>query len=193
MNLANKLTIVRLLLIPLFFVFAVPIPDSVIGKIDIMKFLNTYGVYISAIIFIIAAFTDKLDGYLARKYNQITRLGIFLDPLADKLMITAALVLLVQKNQVSVWVALIIIGREFAVTGLRLAAAQKKVVLSADKFGKIKLVSQVVAIFFTLLNNYPLSLISSFPFDIVLMYITVVFTVISGFNYFLKNSYVFLE
>ena len=133
MNLPNKITMTRIFLIPLFMIFIIPLPtfiidnsfiNSIIPSIqDFNNFINNYGHYLGAIIFIVAATTDSIDGYFARKTNKITKLGIFLDPIADKLMITAALIALCQRNQISGWAAMIIIGREFIVTGLRLVAA----------------------------------------------------------------------
>jgi CDP-diacylglycerol--glycerol-3-phosphate 3-phosphatidyltransferase len=144
-------------------------------------------------IFTIAAITDKLDGYIARKYNQVTKLGIFFDPLVDKLLIIGALVFLVQIHRTPWWVALIIIGREFAVTGFRLIAAQRGLVLAADKSGKIKMLFQVIAIIMTMLNNFPLSMISSYRFDTLVMAAAVVLTVYSGINYLKTNWHVFDE
>lgn len=116
MNLANKITIARLLLVPIFMLFAS-------NTIFTGSKLNS--MYIAIAIFIIASITDKLDGYIARRYKQITKLGIFLDPLADKLLITAALISLVQSHKVAMWIAVIIIGRELIITFFRLSAVGK--------------------------------------------------------------------
>ena len=125
MNLANKLTIIRIFLVPIFLIF--------IAVKDI-----PYGKTIATAIFIIAALTDKLDGYIARSRNQITRFGKFMDPLADKLLVTAALISLVELQVISTWVAMVIIAREFAVTGLRAVAAAEGIVIAASPLGKAK-------------------------------------------------------
>lgn len=193
MNWANRLTMFRLILIPIFVVFTSTIPEDIVARFHVLKFINTHGIYVGVAIFVIAAITDKLDGYIARKYNQVTKFGIFLDPLADKIMITVALFILVQRHDIAGWIALIIIGREIIVTGFRLAAAQKRVILAADKFGKIKMVAQVVAVLLALLNNYPLRLVTSVQFDDTAIIIAVVLTVLSGVNYIIKNQSVFIE
>lgn len=186
MNLANKITFSRLFLIPVFMIFATDIPKYIDSSFD-LQFFSIYGIYIATGIFIIASITDKLDGYVARKYNQVTKLGKFLDPLVDKLLITGALICLVQTHKTVWWAALIIISREFAVTYFRLTAIQKGLILVADKFGKIKMVFQVVAIIMAMLDNFPLRSVSSFRFDVVVMFVAVVLTVYSGINYFRIN------
>lgn len=178
-------------------IFIIPLPAWVIDSsvfslirpqlLAINQFIIQYGNYIGAVIFIIAASTDKIDGYIARKRKMITKFGIFLDPIADKLMITAALIALVQRGDVTGWAAMIIIAREFLVTGLRLIAAGEKVVISAGVWGKIKMLSQCIAIALALLQNYPLSLISNIAFDSYAMIIALIFTVYSGYDYIAKN------
>jgi CDP-diacylglycerol---glycerol-3-phosphate 3-phosphatidyltransferase len=189
MNLANKLTIIRIFLVPIFLIF--------IAVRDI-----PYGTLIATAVFIIAALTDKLDGYIARSRNQITKFGKFMDPLADKLLVTAALISLVEYRIIPGWVAMIIIAREFAVTGLRSIAAAEGVVIAASWWGKIKTVAQIVAIIFALIQvNLSFqqdiakfigkgSVIASF-FDIMTMitlYTAVIITIISGYDYFVKNK-----
>lgn len=183
MNLANKITVARIGLIPLFILLLYPFPD---------KPFDPYGMYWAAAIFIIAAATDQLDGYVARKYNQVTKLGMLLDPLADKLLICAALLLLVQMHSVPAWIAFGIIGREIVITGLRIMAAKKRIALAADRYGKIKLVVQVVAIAAVLLDNVPFRFIVDWPVDQVLMLLALMMTVVSGYNY-IKNNYARLE
>jgi len=186
MNLANKLTVMRIFLVPIFLIFiAVKIP---------------YGTFIATFIFVLAALTDKLDGYIARSRNQITRFGKFMDPLADKLLVTAALVSLVELQIIPAWAAIIIIAREFSVTGLRTIAASEGIVIAASWWGKIKTVIQIIAIIFALIKvniktdlRYPFAV--NFPwldkfFDImpeITLYIAVVITLISGIDYFYKN------
>ena len=193
MNLANKITLIRIILVPIFILFVTPMPHWLVDKSVVLQVISNYHLVIATGIFIVAAITDKLDGYIARKYNQITAFGCFLDPLADKLMIISALVFLVQDKKIAGWIALIIIGRELAVTGLRGLAAMNHKVLAADKYGKAKLVFQVITIPLYLLNNYPFSLITSFPFADVMMFFTLIITVLSGVNYFVKNKDVFYE
>jgi len=197
MNLPNKLTLSRIFLVPIFMVFIIPFPDWVVNSnflkvihnemVSLNNFILHFGNYIAAVFFILAASTDRIDGYLARKTKQITKFGIFLDPIADKLMITAALIALVQRNEITGWAAMIIIAREFIVTGLRLVAAGEGIVISAGKWGKIKLVTQVVAIAASLLNNFPLSLFTTFEFDQWAMLIAVLVTIYSGYEYLAKN------
>lgn len=173
MNLANKLTLVRIILVPVFmFALLTKIP---------------YGEFIAAGVFILAAITDGLDGYIARKHNQVTKLGKFMDPLADKLLVTAALVSLVEMRLLAAWVAFIIIGREFLVTGIRAVAASEGIVISASKLGKYKTITQIVAIVATIINNYPFHMLN-IPFQSIAMVIAVFFTIVSGVDYFMKAS-----
>lgn len=186
MNLPNKISIARICLIPLFLLFILPYPEWLLGY-KVFAFLSSFGKYISAVIFIVAASTDAVDGYIARKTNQMTKFGKFIDPIADKLLVAAALFALVQINELSAWIAMIIIGREFLVTGLRLVAASEGVVIQASSWGKIKTVLQMSAIVATLIDNYPLSLFTQFPLDNVLMFLAVIATIWSGYEYFVVN------
>ncbi|MGH4122370.1 MAG: CDP-diacylglycerol--glycerol-3-phosphate 3-phosphatidyltransferase [Clostridium sp.] len=174
MNLANKLTMIRIFLVPIFLIF--------MASKDI-----PYGREVATIIFIIASLTDKLDGYIARSRNQITNFGKFMDPLADKLLVTAALVCLVELQIVHSWVAMIIIAREFAVSGLRTIAASEGKVIAASWWGKIKTVIQIVAIITALLNlsyvNPILNVLTN-----IFMAAAVIITIISGVDYFVKNK-----
>src|SRR5579885_2664844 len=132
LNLPNSLTFVRLLLIPIFVaLYATPTPERALA---------------AAAVFGIAALTDLLDGYLARRRSEVTRLGRLLDPIADKLLVLSGLILLVEFQHVSAIVAILIIGREVAVTGIRAVAAAEGVIMSAEATGKYKMVAQVVAI-----------------------------------------------
>jgi CDP-diacylglycerol--glycerol-3-phosphate 3-phosphatidyltransferase len=174
MNLANKLTMMRIFLVPIFLIF--------MAVQDI-----PYGKEVATIIFILASLTDKLDGYIARSRNQITNFGKFMDPLADKLLVTAALVSLVELHIVPSWVAMIIIAREFAVSGLRTIAASEGKVIAASWWGKIKTVVQIVAIIAALLNlsyaNPILKIVTN-----ISMGAAVIITIISGVDYFVKNK-----
>jgi CDP-diacylglycerol--glycerol-3-phosphate 3-phosphatidyltransferase len=203
MNLPNKLTLSRIILVPIFMVFIIPIPEWVVEN-NLLSFLHTkmisyndfvgnYGSYFAAIFFILASSTDGVDGYIARKTKQVTTLGKFLDPIADKLLVTAALIALVSNDTISGWSAMIIIGREFIVTGLRLVAAGEGVVIAAGKLGKIKMIAQTIAISVALLGNFPFSLFTDIPLDTYLMFIAVVITAWSGIDYILKNGKVISE
>ena len=139
MNLANKLTMIRIFLVPVFLVFIT------VKEIP-------YGSIIATFVFIIASLTDQLDGYIARSRNQITNFGKFMDPLADKLLVTAALVSLVELKLVAGWAVVVILAREFAVSGLRTLAASDGIVIAASWWGKIKTVTQMIAILLLLLK-----------------------------------------
>ncbi|WP_366921749.1 CDP-diacylglycerol--glycerol-3-phosphate 3-phosphatidyltransferase [Metallumcola ferriviriculae] len=171
MNLANKLTLARIFLVPVFMI--------------ILLVHLRYGEYIAAGIFILAASTDGLDGYIARSRKQITRLGKLLDPLADKLLVTAALISLVELDKIPAWIAVLIIGREFAVTGLRTIAAGEGVIIAASRWGKLKTISQIVAIVAILIHDFPFNYIN-IPIGVISLYVAVIFTLWSGFDYFHK-------
>lgn len=143
-----------------------------------------------AFIFIIASITDWIDGYYARKLKLVTNLGKFLDPLADKLLVSAAFIVLVEMHLAPSWVVIAIISREFAVTGLRLIMAGSGEVVAANMLGKIKTWTQIVAISALLLQNIPFSAIN-FPFADIMLYISLIFTVWSGYEYFYINRDVF--
>ncbi len=175
MNLANKITILRILLVPVF--------------LFVLFFEFKYNVFIAAFIFILAASTDSLDGYIARKRNEITNFGKFMDPLADKLLTTAALIGLVEMGKISSIVAIIIISREIIITGFRTLAVSDGIVIAASWWGKIKTICQIVAIVAILINNIPFRWIGV-PFDKIALYIAVVITIISGFDYIYKNRQV---
>jgi len=173
-NLANGLTIFRILLIPVFMVF-------LLGLEVIPSWLSAG---VAVFIFVVAALTDTLDGYVARSRNAVTVFGQFLDPLADKLLISAALISLLSLGRISAWIAMVIIAREFAVTGLRLIAAGERVVIPASPLGKVKTVSQVVAVIALLLPDR--FFILDQPLSWYLIYLAAIITVISGIDYFMK-------
>ena len=161
MNLPNKITILRILLIPVF--------------IAILYMKVKYIEYIAALVFIILALTDALDGYIARKTKQITRLGKLIDPLADKLLVSAALIFLIGRG-IPAWMAFVIIAREFIVTGLRLVLSDK-ITIHASKWGKIKTISQIIAIVTVIIN---------IPYNWYFMLIAVILTLVSGMDYLIK-------
>lgn len=178
MNLANKLTMFRIILVPIFMFFL------------LAKVFPSYGQYVAAVIFIIASITDSLDGYIARSRNQITKFGKFMDPLADKLLVSAALISLIELDQLPAWIVFVIIAREFAITGLRVLAASEGITIAASWWGKIKTITQIIAIILLLVNNYPFSLLN-IPLDKIAIYLAAIFTIISGIDYVLVNKKVF--
>jgi CDP-diacylglycerol--glycerol-3-phosphate 3-phosphatidyltransferase len=178
----------------------IPIPEWIVNSSllsfahsqlkDINFFIENYGNYIAAMLFFIAASTDGLDGYIARKRKQVTNFGKFLDPIADKLLVTAALIALVERNDLSSWVAIIIIAREFIITGLRLVAASEGIVIAASKWGKIKTVTQIIAILAALVRGYLVDVLLGFPIDKILILLAVIATIYSAYEYIVKNAHV---
>lgn len=191
MNLPNKITISRIILIPIFVVVML-LQIEKWGEITILGATMPVTHLIGALIFIIAATTDWIDGYYARKLNQVTNMGKFLDPLADKLLVSAALIVLVELQMAPSWIVIIIISREFAVTGLRLVLAGEGEVVAANMLGKIKTWAQIVAISALLLHNIFFEMFS-FPFDDLALWVALFFTVWSGLDYFVKNKEPFLK
>ena len=177
MNLPNKLTMLRVILVPVFMVFAA---YSRYGTAD----FNPTFALIAGIIFAVASFTDFLDGYLARKNNLVTDFGKFMDPLADKLLVVSAMLMFVEQHQMPAWALLLVVAREFAVTGLRLVAVDNGRVIAAAWSGKIKTASTMVAICLMLLWNIAW-------LNTVCWVVIVVTTVYSGVEYFVKNRDVF--
>nr|WP_300004541.1 CDP-diacylglycerol--glycerol-3-phosphate 3-phosphatidyltransferase [Tissierella sp.] len=172
MNLPNKITFSRVLLVPVFILmFYIDIPNN-----------QLY----AGIIFIIAALTDTLDGYLARRNSQVTNLGKFIDPLADKLLVSAALILLVEVGTIPAWVVITIIAREFAITGFRIIAASEGVTIAASSLGKFKTITQLIAIILLLFDNIFFEQFN-IPMDQIFLYISLGFTVLSGVDYIYKN------
>ena len=149
MNLANKLTIFRMILVPIMVIFAyLPIGGDVYGVAIPMIIMD--------VIFIIASITDKLDGYIARSRNQVTTFGKFLDPLADKILVLTAMVILVEKAKLPAWIPVIVLAREFIVSGFRLVAVEKGgIVIAASVWGKLKTVTQMIAIILMFLTTHP--------------------------------------
>jgi CDP-diacylglycerol--glycerol-3-phosphate 3-phosphatidyltransferase len=186
MNLANRITLARIFLVPIIVFFLVNLKFP---HIKIEQFSITYNQIIAALIFIIAASTDSLDGYIARKRKLVTNLGKLLDPLADKLLVSAVLVSLVEMDKVGAWIVIVIISREFAVTGLRQIALLEGHVIAASKWGKWKTATQITAIIALLINNFPFAFIN-FRFDLVASWVAAVITLYSGFDYFIKNKHV---
>ncbi len=172
MNLPNKLTIFRVIMIP-FFVVCMLIPAI------------PYNNIIACVIFCVASFTDFLDGYLARRDGLVTNFGKFMDPLADKLLVGAALICLIETGQLPAWVVVIIISREFIISGFRLIASDNGVVIAASYWGKFKTVSQMLMVIVLILNiQLPVFQI----IGTVLMWVSVVLTIVSLVDYIIKNK-----
>ena len=175
MNLPNKLTILRVILIP-FFVFFL-----------ISPFFDGYENYIALAIFIIASLTDMADGKIARKYNLVTNFGKFMDPLADKLLVCSAMICLVDLKLIPVWVVLIIIAREFIISGFRLVASDNGIVIAASYWGKFKTTFQMLMVIVIIFNiNLKLSWLNIF--GTLLIYVALVLTVVSLIDYIAKNK-----
>ena len=176
MNLPNKLTIFRVLLIPVFLILL-----NLNSKIGVLGALT---------VFIIASITDQLDGYIARKYKLITDFGKFMDPLADKLLVCAAMICLIETGQLASWIVIVIISREFIISGFRLVASDNGVVIAANYWGKFKTTFQMLMIIVLVLDiNHPV-------FDllgVVLTYIALLLTIISLVDYVWKNKDVLKE
>ena len=170
MNLANKLTIFRVVLVPFFVLF-------------MLTNFTEYNRLIAFLLFVIATLTDHFDGAIARKYNMVTSFGKFMDPIADKLLVSSALICLTELGEVPAWAVIIIILREFAVSGVRLVAADNGSVIAASPWGKTKTVAQMVMIIIYLLNVPALSLIAE-----ISMYAAVALTVVSMIDYLVKNK-----
>lgn len=168
MNLPNALTVFRVLAVPFI--------------IALLYFPGPTTCALATLLFLVAILTDLADGFLARKFNQVTNFGKFLDPLADKILIASVLVMLVELNWVSAWVAIIIIVRELLVTGLRAIAADKGHVIAADKYGKMKTIMQSVALV-PLIYHFPFFGIDVAWIGSALLFVAVLLTVYSGWNY----------
>lgn len=170
MNVPNTLTIIRVLLIPFFVAF-------------MLCNITAYDNYIALAIFIVASLTDTLDGYLARKNNQVTNFGKFMDPLADKLLVCSALICLLSNGMISTVVVLIIIAREFIISGFRLIASDNGVVIAASYWGKFKTTFQMIMVCLMIANIPALQILTT-----IVMWIAVILTIISLIDYIIKNK-----
>ena len=171
MNLPNKLTILRVMMIP-FFVFSLLAYD---GTNQCLR-------YVAAVIFVVASLTDLLDGKIARKYNLVTNFGKFMDPLADKLLVCSALICMVELKQLPAWMVIVIISREFIISGFRLVASDKGVVIAASYWGKWKTTFQMIGVVLLILNIEKLSVVTT-----IVIWIALILTVISLIDYIVKN------
>lgn len=169
MNLPNKLTLLRVIMIPFFVVFM--LMEGMAGAR-----------YIALALFVVASFTDFLDGNIARKRNLVTNFGKFMDPLADKLLVCSALICLIETGQLPAWYVIIIIAREFIISGFRLIASDNGIVIAASYWGKFKTVSQMILIILMILNIPALSMVTS-----LFYWIALVLTVVSLVDYVKKN------
>ena len=188
MNLPNKLTVLRILMIPIFIVLAVAPLDW--GELIIGGTALPITQLVAAIIFAVASITDWLDGKIARKHNLVTNFGKFADPLADKMLVMTAFIVLVEQGKAAAWIVAIIVCRELAVTDLRLLLVEGGEVMAAAWPGKVKTATQMVAIILLLINNIPFAGIN-FPLDQIILYLCLIFTIYSGVDYFAKNKEVF--
>ena len=172
MNLANKLTMLRILMIPVFIAVLVYSKDR-----DIVYR------YIALGIFVMASATDALDGYVARKYNMITDFGKLMDPLADKILVSSALIILIELGNISSWIVSIVIAREFIISGIRLIATEKNIIIAASPLGKLKTVSQMLSVILVLLSIKAISLITDLS-----IWLMCILSVISLLDYIIKNK-----
>jgi CDP-diacylglycerol--glycerol-3-phosphate 3-phosphatidyltransferase len=168
LNSANKITLFRILAVPVLVVL-LHFPSKIVNAVTMISFM-------------LVALTDLADGFIARRWNLVSNLGKFLDPLADKLLISSVLIMLVAQGRVQAWIAITIIGREIIVTGLRAIAADQGHVLAADRFGKLKAILQVMALC-PLILHYPWWGLDPKPIGQLLLYIALVLTVFSGATY----------
>ena len=175
-RLPNALTIIRMFLIPVFVAF------YLIG-------IQNWQLY-AGIIFIIASFTDWLDGFLARRWNQISNFGKFMDPIADKLLVLAALLVLMDCDIIPLWAVIVLIAREFIISGFRLVAASQNIVIAADMSGKIKTAVQMIAIILLLVGQYIFGDIAFF-IGMIFIYISVALSIYSCIECIVKNKMVF--
>ena len=172
MNLPNKLTVLRVLMIPFFVVFM------------LMNIVPGMDKWIALAIFVVASLTDLLDGKIARKYNLVTNFGKFMDPLADKLLVSSAMICLVEMGRLPAWIVIIIISREFIISGFRLVASDSGIVIAASYWGKFKTVLQMVMIIVMIMDLGP----SFAMLETILIYVALILTVVSLIDYVAKNK-----
>src|SRR5659263_691217 len=207
MNTPNKLSMLRIFLVPFVLLFLLPVHIFSFEPVGWNLFIASYGRIVAGIIFIVASLTDFADGKIARKYNLITNLGKFLDSLADKMLVISILIAFVELGRISSVFVIIVVVREFMVTGIRLVASEKGIVMAAAMIGKIKTVTQMTAIIYLLFEKL-IELLSVHLFSgiaeeqisvvilsigDVLFLISVIMTIISGLDYLIKNIHYFKE
>lgn len=170
MNLPNKLTMFRVILIPFFVVF-------------LLVNITPFDKWIALAIFIVASLTDLLDGKIARKYNLVTNFGKFMDPLADKLLVCSAMICLVELGRIPAWIVIVIIAREFIISGFRLIASDNGVVIAASYWGKFKTTFQIIMICLMIADIAAISLLTD-----IMMWVALILTVVSLVDYLVKNK-----
>ena len=184
-NIPNKLTMIRVILIP-FFVFFL-----------LTDVLGANGDYLALVIFIVASLTDMLDGKIARKYNLVTNFGKFMDPLADKLLVCSAMICLIEMGRLSAWIVIVIISREFIISGFRLIAAEHQIVIAASMWGKFKTTFQMAMIILLILNMnadvYVAGVGIIHVLALIATYVALVLTIVSLLDYLYKNKAVLKE
>ena len=200
MNLPNKLSILRIILVPVTLLFMLPVNIFGWQPEGWNNFINSNGMLVAAGVFILASLTDAADGKIARKYNLITDLGKFLDSLADKILVISIMLGFINLGRLSAWAVMIIILREFAVSGLRMIAAAKGNVIAAKMIGKIKTVTQMIAliylmfepllmkIFYGEFSGYPIGICAVTIIGDFLFGICVIMTIVSGVDYLIKGK-----
>lgn len=188
MNLPNKLTVFRMILIVPFVILLLGGHagwgwfDAAFGGIE------AYTDYIALVIFVIASLTDMLDGKIARKYNLVTNFGKFMDPLADKLLVCSAMICLIDMDRIPAWVVIVIISREFIISGFRLVASDNHVVIAASYWGKFKTTFQMIMVILMIANIQALNILTH-----IVMWIALALTIISLIDYIVKNKNVFFD
>ena len=196
MNLPNKLSLLRIILIPITLLFMLPISIYGFEPAGWNNFINNHGLFVAGNVFIVASLTDMFDGKIARKYNLITNLGKFLDSLADKMLVIGVLLAFVELGRVSAWFVMIICLREFMVTGIRMLASQKGVVMAAKMIGKVKTTFQMIAIIYLMYEPTLNKIFHLFDLNLetpikilgdILFLLCVIMTIISGMDYLVKN------
>ena len=172
MNLANKLTMSRILMIPVFIALLVFSKDN-----------DSVYRYAALGVFVVAAATDALDGHVARKYNMITDFGKLMDPLADKILVSSALIILTELGNIDSWIVIIVIAREFIISGIRLIATEKNIIIAASPLGKLKTVSQMLSIILMLLSIESIHVITN-----ISIWLMCILSVVSLLDYIIKNK-----
>lgn len=201
MNLPNKLSAMRIMLIPMILVFMLPLSIWGFKPVGWNHFIDATGITVAGILFVVAAITDYADGTIARKYKMITNLGKFLDSLADKMLVISVLIAFVERGRISSFLVVVIVLREFMVTGLRLVASKNGVIMAAEMIGKIKTVTQMIAIIFLFFESIFISVFGSIfkntstdliQYDVklignIFVAIAIVMTIVSGLDYLIRN------
>lgn len=188
MNLPNKLTVFRMILIVPFVILLLGGHagwgwfDAAFGGIE------AYTEYIALVIFVIASLTDMLDGKIARKYNLVTNFGKFMDPLADKLLVCSAMICLIDMDRIPAWIVIVIISREFIISGFRLVASDNHVVIAASYWGKFKTTFQMIMVILMIANIQALNILTQ-----IVMWIALALTIISLIDYIVKNKNVLFD